>query len=197
MKRWRRWLRRRRGLRRGPIVLAVFLVALAAVPAAFTHTSYREIDSVASWLAMREVSVICQTEEESQKDVVISIWGASAYVDGWFDHRGNWHPSSTSVFAHGICEVLLEVRSGYIRDWEDSAWAILVLTHEAGHLRGHRWSRNEAKTECWAIRHFRYAAQRLGVSDPGALSTLVGFAVRVHRGLSPDYRLKGCKLPRP
>lgn len=145
---------------------------------------------------MRDVSVRCQTPAESASDVHILL-GASAYVPGYLDARGRWHPDDYTVFAHGLCEtldaIIADDATGYSLD--DLAWAVLVLTHESGHLRGHRWSADEAKTECWAIRHVGYVAHRLGIVDEAARRLFVAQAVRIHRSLSAEYRLAGCRLP--
>ncbi len=173
-----------------------FIVVLTLAAGATGYQSYRDINQVASWLAQREVRVLCLTDKESRKDPRIT-WGAEAYVPGNRDPRGNWSPGSITVFRYGHCENILALQSGNaeVRPVEDIVTSVLILTHESGHLRGHRWSRDEAKVECWAIRHVGAVFARLGVTDPTARQFLVGEAVLIHKQLDPSYQLEGCVLP--
>ena len=175
--------------------LVVCLLALLLTPSASGWWSSPVVDETTSWLAMRKVSVHCLTAEESALDITI-VLGASAYIEGWFDHRG-WHPGKYAVYGVGLCETLDALAAGDVSGLtvEDVAWAVLVLTHEAGHLRGHRWSGDEAKTECWAIRHVGYVAYRLGIVDPAARRLIVGYALRWHARLPAPYKRRGCVLP--
>jgi hypothetical protein len=178
-------------------VVAVALLALWLASSASAYWTSPELDSAASWLAQRRVEVRCLTEAESADDFVIAS-GASAYVDGWFDRRGRWHPVNHTVFGYGVCETLIALLAGEADEFtvSDLAWALLVLTHESGHLRGHRWSADEAKTECWAIRHVGYVAARFGLDD-SARRLIVAYALEHHRALPDVYHLPGCKLPEP
>lgn len=177
--------------------LAVVATALIAAPSASPFAQNTTIDATASWLAMRPVSIHCLTQEESDEDPTISRGGA-AYVIGDTDSNG-WHPGDYSVFMYGLCEPLIALQAGDLSSYSasDLAWSILVLTHESGHLRGWRWSGSEARTECWAIRHVRYVAQRLGVTDPALLRLIVGYALSYHNAMGYDYQLASCKLPTP
>lgn len=114
--------------------------------------------------------------------------GVLGYVKGWRDKHRRWHPGKHAVLRFGLCEAILHPEK-----WttEETALAVLVLTHESGHLRGHRWSADEAKTECWAIRHFRYVATRLGLDA----NKLYPHALRFHLLLPPEYWLYGCVVP--
>lgn len=181
------------------LLLSVGLLALVLPLTASSSYSPRPLNAVASWLAMRSVTVQCLTESESAEDIVVSIFGASAYVKGWNDRHGNWHPFSTATFAYGHCELLLDFLAGDLSEWtvDEFAWAILVITHESGHLRGHRWSADEAKTQCWAMQHFRHVARRLGVTDEAALSVLVDSARRSHARMPSVYHTVPCELPTP
>lgn len=184
-------------LRRLCLFLVVVLTALVVASSASPYARNTTIDATASWLAMRPVSVRCLTQKESDEDPVIQ-WGAAAYVIGYSDSDG-WHPLDYSVFSHGICEPLIALQAGDLSGYSvgDLALSILVLTHESGHLRGWRWAADEAKTECWAIRHVRYVAQRLGVTDPLFLKKIVGIALSYHKAMDSSYRLASCKLPTP
>lgn len=180
------------------LTAAAVTAALAAAPA-HAWRSYAPIDAAASWLAMRDVSVRCLTPEETANDPLIVFYGAVAYVDGWVELDGRWHPGDNAVFKHGICETLLALLAWDARPYtvSDLAWALLVLAHESGHLRGHEWSGSEALTECWAIRHVGYVAAWFGVSDPAARRLIVALAVAHHRSLPIEYQLDSCKLPDP
>lgn len=151
---------------------------------------------MASWLAQRPVQVHCLTQKETDNDEIIVFWGADAYVLGMKDDKGVWRPFDWTVFRHGLCEILLKLEAGQAADvpTEELAWAILVITHESGHLRGWGWSANEAKTQCWAMRHFRYVAQRFGVVDT---APLVAAALELHSRMPLNYQLSSCKLPSP
>lgn len=72
--------------------------------------------------------------------------------------------------------------------------AVLLFTHEAGHLRGWAWADNERVTNCWAVRHVRYTALHLGASDDLARN-LSAWASYWYRHQPVNYRLPGCKTP--
>lgn len=173
-------------------------IALMVAPAAWTFNSYRSINNVATWLAQREVTVSCLTKKETEEDAIIQVWGAEAYVAAHYDALGRRRPANVAVFKFGHCEALLALIRGDAAGYTvyDLALAGLILTHEAGHLRGHTWWSDEAKTECWAIRHVGYTFARLGVENETARRILVAEAVKIHEGLSDSYRLKGCVLPK-
>ena len=169
--------------------------ALILASGASGYATYPKLDETASWLAQRSVEVRCLTEEETSTDVNIALFGASAYVE--ITPEGK--PSDYTVFEHGLCEKLLAL---YSNTWYGTytlkgiAWALLVITHEAMHMRGWPWWKDEARVNCWAIRHTRYTALHLGAAD--ALSHLI-----VPRALwwfnhqPPEYQLPGCKVPTP
>lgn len=174
------------------IALVTVLLFLASPAGAWNSSSV--VDQTASWLAQRKVSVYCLTEAEAEADPIIGVYGATAYVPGWRDEAGDWHPFDYTVVDYGICETLVSLSAYSV---EDAAWALLVLTHEAGHLRGHRWSADEAKTECWAIRHVGYVAHHFGVLDADRRRAIVRAAVAIHEQLPPVYQMRACKVPNP
>lgn len=171
------------------IILTVALILAGHSSSAPLYTTYPKIDAVASWLAMRKVEVRCLNTSESTSDIYISS-GAEAYVEGIYDKNGVWRPRNYAVFKNGLCEELLQPRRV-----SELAWAILVLTHESGHLRGWSWSANEAKTQCWAMRHFRYTANRLGYSTEGT-NLLLAYALYWHKNMPAVYRGISCELPK-
>lgn len=175
-------------------IAASFTCLLLATPAG-GYEKYAPLNGLASWLAGRSVSVHCLTSDESVSDVGI-IQGATAYVDGWLDDEGEWHPKDHTVFAYGVCESLMALKNRDAAEYSVSelGWALLVLTHESGHLRGYWWSGYEDLTEVWALRHVRYAAWRLGFKEPES-TMLLAEAVKHHNTLPEDYRSPECRKP--
>lgn len=174
--------------------LAAVAAALLLPAAATGYSTHPSLDEVAGWLAQRPAEVRCLTPAETLTDPVISFWGASAYVE-IVDDR----PSQHTVFGHGLCEKLLALHDG---SWQGRyslsgvAWAVLALTHESGHLRGWAWWKSEAKVNCWALRHVRYTAERLGAS-PDLAWAMRSWAFYWYRKQPPEYRLAGCRVPYP
>jgi len=153
------------------------------------------LNAIASWLAGRPVRVKCLDAQESRSDKVIAL-GASAYVAGRVDRRGRWWPSRVTVFKDGICQRLWNALEGDASRWSarSLAWAVLVLTHESGHLRAAPWSGSEAETECWAVQHVQAVGRRLGIEALELLQSLVN---EQHRMLPGAYQQPGCIVPSP
>lgn len=208
MKRLRRWLRLRRGtFGPRPTVLGVvkatatlvLAVALFASPAV---AYYQEpgLNGVASVLAGKKVEVRCLTDDEEAADPAIAVEGAEAYVEGWYDFRGRWRPKPYTVFKGEHCDVLFRAAKGDLDGvtLEDFAWSLLVLVHESGHLRGAKWSGDEAKTQCWAMNHFKSALNQLGFRSPEQHRLVTWQMVDIHLNqIPPSYQLPGCRLPTP
>ena len=175
------------------LLAALCAALLLAVPAAQAWDSYPEIDETASWLSQRPVKVRCLTEAETAADFAISLWGASAYVllapDGG--------PEDYTVFEYGLCERLHAL---YTQTWYGTytlrgvAWALLVIVHESGHMRGHgQWWKDEGKVNRWAIRHVRYAALHMFPNEH--ISYLLRDRARQWCEGQPDeYRTYGCEV---
>jgi hypothetical protein len=176
----------------------VLLALLIFASSAHAWGRFDKLDETASWLAMRDVHVHCLTPKEGEADPAISAWGASAYVEGWVDRHGAWHPYNYTTFAPGLCEQVMAVVRGDLTTFSipDLAWAVLVITHESGHLRGHRWSAYEDKTQNWALRHFVPTAVHLGLDEATARSLLLPEAVKWHLSMPPEYRGPGCMKPK-
>lgn len=171
-------------------VLCVALVASSISSAAPSYKSYPQLDEISSWLAMRPTSIHCLTKKEAKSDYNIVERGADAYVDGTYDSKGRWHPGDFAVFNYGLCEQLVKPTSVPF-----FSWAVLVITHESGHLRDATWSESEAKTQCWAIRHVRFVVARMGY-DSGIQNLVLSFALKYHKAMSPVYLLDSCRLPK-
>lgn len=179
--------------------LGVMLLAFLALTAqAVAYYQDPGIDGIASRLAARKVEVRCLSKAEGQADTVIAS-GVSGYVLGWRDMLGRWHPGQYAVFAPGICEQLLAIASGNASGYlfEDLVWAVLVITHESGHLRGARWSGDEARTQCWALQHMRSTLNQLGVRDRSVQSVYVYVALEIQKQMPPLYQPTRCRYPQP
>jgi len=143
-----------------------YLVALGAIciaalaSNATSYNRYQQLDDVASWLAGRPVTVRCFTAYESSKDPTISFWGASAYVEIEVDPETKQpiRPKDFTVVAHPICDDIW-ASSGV--PTKDFAWAVLVIVHESGHLRGAQFPLwyDEGLVNCWALRRSVAVAQ--------------------------------------
>lgn len=176
---------------RACLVLSVVAAVLAAPAVAYYND--HGLDGIASRLAGKKVQVRCLEQEEFDPAIAS---GASGYVEGFFGPGGRWYPKTWTVFAHGICEDLLAIAaedlSGVL--FEDAVWAVLVITHEAGHLKGARWSGDEARTHCWALKHMRSALNQLGVRDRLAHSMYVTVALELTEQMPFEYHLPNCKV---
>jgi len=199
MKRLRRWLRLRRptlgGLVRASIVYA--LIGLVLTAPAVAYYQQPGINGVASRLAGRTVYVHCLTKKESDLDPNISFWGAAAYVEGTVDPiTGRWHPVDYTVFSHGICEDLILLAAQGPFDGHnayDLAWAVIVLTHESGHLKGALWSQSELLTHCWAYQHLRATMNMLKLPKAWQ-DILYGLALDIQANDMPaEYQFDNCQ----
>lgn len=200
VKRLRRWLRFRRptfgGLVRACAVLVLVFALMASQAVAYYETP--GLNGIASTLAGRKVSIHCLSKREAKQDVVISGWGASGYVNGINDPwTGAWFPDNYATFAPGVCEALRGIAAGNASKYtvDDVVWATIVITHESGHLKGAKWSANEAKTQCWAMKHLASTWNMLGITkDPAMREFLWGWAIAVHRALPAQYLDSPCTL---
>jgi hypothetical protein len=176
--------------RRLLLLAVVGLSALALAPSTSAWSSYPTLDATASWLAQRPVTVRCLTKQESLLDPWISGWGAEAYVE--ITERGG--PEDYAVFAYPWCKVLNAVRVGQAEAW--TGWhvvvAILILTHESGHLRGAAGWKDEALVNCWAVRRAAaVAVLRFGLPT-SAIPAINSIASGIYLGQPPEYQRPGC-----
>lgn len=172
--------------------LAALVAVLLLVPAsASAWTSPPSLNAVASWLAQREVTVRCLTKYESERDFVISGFGAAAYVD--FAPDGG--PADFTVVGWPWCDVLIHPeRYGPKR----FAIAVLILVHESGHLRGSNFPQwdDEALVNCWAARRAGAVAQlRFGLSTE-ARPWFEALIWRIYSAQPEAYRFSACKKGR-
>jgi hypothetical protein len=167
------------------LIAATALVALILVPrtGAFEiHTKLAEVTHVYS-LGVGEVR--CASREEWDADFAASVgWAYTNIRDEY------------AVLGPPVCEGALNVGSANVPLWQQ-ALGVLVLTHEAFHLRRWRFRRNEAKVECQAIVYFKEAAERLGATAAQA-HDLYPYALALHAHqirLFPHYRDPKCVIP--
>ena len=164
---------------------------LAAATPASAYDRPPLLERVAAYFAMRPAELRCPSLEEWTSD---PIWGsapASGRAWGYTDMLNDYivlHPA--------LCAGALAVSDPALPAWQ-RATGVLVLVHEAYHLRRWRWRRSEPKVECAAIGHFTSAAKRLGAS-PELANDLLPYALAAHARmvtLFPNYRARHCTLP--
>jgi hypothetical protein len=177
------------------LVATAVLIASAALavqtPTARAYDRPAQLERVASSYALRAAEIRCPSSEEWVRD---PIWGTGpnpARAWGYTDMINEYvvlHPA--------LCAGAEAVSDPAVPPWQ-RATGVLVLVHEAYHLRRWRWRRNEGKVECQAIRHFAGAARELGASAELA-NELLPYALSAHARmvtLFPEYRDRRCKLP--
>jgi hypothetical protein len=170
------------------VALGVGLVAPATAPA-FDRPAL--LEHVASVFARRPAEVRCPSTPEWIAD---PIWGTGANPQrAWgYTDMVNEH----IVLHPALCAGALAVTDATVPAWQ-RATGVLVLVHEAYHLRRWKLRFNEAKVECQAIEHFRTGAELLAAS-PELANDLLPYALAAHDRmvrLFPEYRDPRCRLP--
>lgn len=172
------------------IALLGTLAVLIAPASAGSWTTPNKLNEVASWLAQRPVTVRCLTKWESDRDFIISGLGAAAYVD--FAPDGG--PEDYTVVAWPWCDVLIHPKAYGPKRF---AIAVLIITHESGHLRGATfptWD-DEASVNCWAARRAGAVAELHFGLPPQARPWFDALIWRIYSGQPPEYRFSACKRP--
>ena len=167
----------------GPILLS--LVALAFVPSATAYELPSKPNDVAHVYSLGAGEVRCPSRDEWEND-----W-ASSFAWAYTDMR-----TDVTVLGPVVCAGALGVGSADAPLWQQ-ALGVLVLTHEAFHLRHWRFRRNEGKVECQALANFRDAARRLGATAAQA-EDLYAYALALHGykvRLFPPYGDPTCVIP--
>jgi hypothetical protein len=171
--------------------ITLLVAVLSAPPRAAAYDRPPLLERVASFFAQRPAEVHCPSMLEWTGD---PIWGtdpneqrAWGYTDMMDDHI---------VLHPALCAGAAAVTDETVPRWERAA-GVLVLVHEAYHVRHWAWRRSEAKVECQAIRHFRAGALLLGASRELA-NDLLPYALAAHDRmvrLYPLYHDPTCRLP--
>jgi hypothetical protein len=168
----------------GPILLAL-VVALVLVPGAAAYEVSSKLNDVAHVYSLGVGEVRCPSRAEWDAD-----W-ASSFGWAYTNVRADF-----TVLGPVVCAGALGVGSADVPAWQQAV-GVLVLTHEAFHLRHWRFRRNEGKVECQALANFRDAAQRLGATAAQA-EDLYPYALALHAykvRLFPQYSDPKCVIP--
>jgi hypothetical protein len=177
-------------MRCSALILVVISAALAVAPPASGYQRPGELERVASLFALRDAEVRCPSSQEWIAD---PIWGGPTAGRAW----GYANMIDDYIVLHpAFCAGALAVRDEALPRWQRAA-GVLVLVHEAFHLRHWSGRRSEGKVECQAIHHFTVGAERLGAS-PELANDLLPYALAAHQRmvtLFPNYRARGCELP--
>jgi len=125
------------------LVLALALgiaVVLLAAPVAFAYDRPTDLRRVASIFAMRDAEVRCPSSAEWIAD---PIWGTGPNPSrAW----GSTDMIEEYIVLHpALCAGALGVSDALLPLWQ-RATGVLVLLHEAYHVRHWKWRRNEGKS---------------------------------------------------
>ena len=126
---------------------------------AWTESKAEQLIEVAHVYSFGVGEVRCPSRAEWDED-----W-ASSFAWAYTNVREDY-----TVLGPIACKGALGVGSADVPAWQQ-ALGVLVLTHEAFHLRHWRFRRHEGKVECQALANFRDAAQRLGATADGRRSS--------------------------
>jgi len=170
-------------LRRAGVACLLALTVLA--PTATAYEVPVRLTQVARVYSLGVGEIRCPSGSEWDADFASSFsW---AYTNVRHDY---------AVLGPIVCEGALAVGTTDVPAWQQ-AFGVLVLVHEAFHLRHWRYRRDEGKVECQALVHFRDAARELGASASDA-EALYPYALALHgykTRLFPQYRDRACVVP--
>ena len=161
------------------------LIVLVFAPNAIAYETPRTLAEVAHVYSLGVGEVRCASRAEWDADFASLVGWAYTNIRDEYAFLGP-----------GVCEGALNVGTANVPLWQQ-ALGVLVLTHEAFHLRRWRFRRNEGKVECQAIVYFNDAAQRLGATAAQA-EDLTPYALALHAHqvrLFPAYRDPKCVIP--
>ena len=166
------------------------LLALLLAPNAHANEPTR-LDDAAVFFSHRHPTILCPTTLDWTEDPLVSSQAAPERVLGYTRMFRD-----EIVLAPDVCEGTRGAADPRLLP-EQRALGILVLVHEALHVR--RWNNRwvEARVECLAIRDFTLGAVLLGAT-PDEASALLPYALAAHRQmgeLSPQYADPACALP--
>lgn len=161
------------------------LALLALTATARAYDAPPRLTEVARVYALGIGEVRCSSSAEWDAHV------ASSFGMAYTNLRDDY-----AVLAPPVCEGALGVAAPDVPLWQQ-ALGVLVLTHEAFHLRHWRFRRDEGKVECQAIVYFKDSAERLGATRPQA-EALYPYALAWHARqvrLFTRYRDPKCVIP--
>jgi hypothetical protein len=181
-------VRQTRGERpgRAPSLIVLAVAVLLVAPPAAAYDTPTRLNEVAHVYSLGVGEVRCPSEAEWNADPYSTSFGWG-YTDVRMDY---------SVLAPRICEGALHVGGSSTPLWQQAA-GVLVLVHEAFHLRHWRFRRDEGRVECQAIVYFTEAAAKLGASNEQA-DELYPYALALHLRLTQlffQYRDPHCVVP--
>jgi len=174
-------------------VVLVIVGALAALGFARHENRLREQDRlavIASDLAGRKVGVRCPGFLSSLVDVRAEAGRVQ------FDRSGR--PAGHTDLSPQTCKALRHLervdftcldRGECGFDEFDAGWAAHTLAHEAFHLRGYQ---REAVTECYALQHTAFVAERLGVPTGYAQKLQKWLFVKGYPNEPDEYHSSEC-----
>ena len=117
---------------RAPILLSLFVVLLVA-PSATAYELPSKLNDVVRAYSLGVGEVRCPSPEEWDADWASSFGWAYTEI-----------PNDVTVLGPVVCAGALGVGSADVPPWQQ-ALGVLVLTHEAFHLRHWRFRRSEGK----------------------------------------------------
>jgi hypothetical protein len=167
------------------LLVAPILGSIAFASSAVAYETSADLNEVARVYSLGVGEVRCASVGEWQADFTASFGWAYTNVR-----------DEVAMLSPRACEGARNLATHSVAAWQQ-ALGVLVLVHEAFHLRRWRFRRHEGKVECQAMVYFKEAAQRLGASQAEA-EELYPYALALHfrqLRLFPQYRDRQCVLP--
>jgi hypothetical protein len=168
-------------------MLAVLAVLLHRGASAAAKPGDPQLSAIAGELSGLHVTIRC----EGLSGALTGPRGESGRTEFIGDK-----PASVSYLQEGICQTL----HGYARSRKDCllpceqplevAWSLNTLAHESYHLAG---IRNEARTECVALRAIGFVARSLGASVEQARALYAYSFTELPRRMPPEYSSPECR----
>jgi hypothetical protein len=171
----------------GLLALLGVLAVLLHHGAAAAKSGDPPLSEIASELSGRSVTIRC----EGLSGALMGPRGESGRTEFIGDK-----PPSVSYLQEGICQTL----HAYARTRKDCllpcerplevAWSLNTLAHESYHLAG---IRNEARTECAALRAIGFVAHSLGASPEQARALSAYSFAQLPPRMPPEYSSADCR----
>jgi hypothetical protein len=167
-------------------LLALLTVLLHRAAVATAKPGDPQLSAIAGELSDRQVTIRC----EGLSGALMGPRGESGRTEFIGDK-----PASVSYLREGICQTL----HAYTRSRKDCllpceqpldvAWSLNTLAHESYHLAG---IRNEARTECAALRAIGFVAHSLGASPRQARALSAYSFAELPRRMPAEYSSLAC-----